>query len=332
MNESKMNKGLIRRDTTQSGTAPNVSTLVKREEKTYVRTYAMTKKKRYDWLANNYNGKEDEILHPSLREFRANEAASDPNRRDKAKLLIFCIGLSLVLALLIFTVKISSNYLVIDEIRVEGSTLYTEGEILAAGGLAMGGRLPLLTASDAERAILGNLPYLKTCEIRFELPGVMIVNIIDEAPEMYTEINGEYYILTLSMRVLERALDQEDLSGLLYVELPRISKAMVGEEIVLEGTENDYITEFFRLINESDLKDRLGVVYFDRKFDIVASVDGKYRVLFGSPSDMALKIVTVSKMIEENAERCTTSGIIDVRTTSVCGIVNDAGIDPNSRE
>ena len=332
MNGSKMNKSVIRRDSVQNRISSNVSTLVKQEEKTYIRSYTMTKKKRLEWIDNNFKGEDELILHPSLREFRATEAASDPEIRDKAKLMIFCIGIALVLLLAILALKISATYLVIGDVRLEGSSLYTETEILDAGGLVKGGSLPLLRSSTTENSILENLPYVQSCEISFELPNVMIVNIIDEVPALCAEINGEYYILTYSLRVLERMTENKDFSDYIYVELPQVTKAMVGEELVLDGTGIDYITEFFELINSSTLKDRLGVVYFDKKFDIVASVDGKYRVLFGSPSEMALKIDAVALMIAENDEKCSASGIIDVRITNVCGIINDADIDPNSRE
>ena len=86
------------------------------------------------------------------------------------------------------------------------------------------------------------------------------------------------------------------------------------------------------MLEETELSGRIGRIYFDRKFDIVASVDGKFRVLFGSPSDMKLKLATVEKMIEENSDKCGDSGIIDVRVVEIAGIVLDAGIDPEERE
>lgn len=330
MNELKSNNGTIR--TTQSGNTSNVSTYVRREEKTYVRRYSLAKKDLSTWIRNNQVGDEDKILHPSLRQFKAQEAASDPERREKAKLLMVCVGIALVLLLIIPAVKLAMNYLVIGEIRVEGSSLYSETELLEAVELEVGDGLPILKASKAEEKIMNNLSYLQSCEISFELPNVLIFSLVDEAPALYAEIDGECYVLTSSLRVLERTDDENILSDLLYVELPRVGRAMVGEEIVLEGTNTDYIAEFFRLINESDLKGRLGKVYFDKKFDIVASVDGKFRVLFGSPSEMELKIATVAKMIEDNGERCQSFGIVDVRVTDVCGITLDADIDPENRE
>ena len=330
MNELKSNNKIVR--TTQSGSTSNVSTYVKREEKTYVRRYSMTKERVSKWIEDNMKEDEEKVLHPSLRKFKAEEAASDPERRAKAKLLMVCVGIALVLLLIIPCVKLAMNYLVVGEVRIQGSSLYSESELLEACGLEYGGALPLLKASKAEENVMNNLSYLQSCEISFEMPNVMIFSLVDEAPALYAKIEGEYYVLTSSLRVLERTDDENALSEQLYVELPRVSKAMVGEEVVLEGTDNDYIVEFFKLINESDLKGRLGRVYFDKKFDIVASVDGKFRVLFGSPSDMELKIATVAKMIEDNGEKCRSSGIIDVRITDVCGITLDSDIDPEMRE
>ena len=196
----------------------------------------------------------------------------------------------------------------------------------------MGDELPLLTSDDAEAALLYNLPYIKSCDISIEFPNVLIFKPVDEVPELYAEIEGLYYIMTSSMRVLDFVESEEDLTGLLRIELPRVSKAIVGEEIILEGTSCEYITEFFKLIDESKLNGRLGIVYFDKKFDLVTSVDGKFRILLGSPSDMELKIASVVKIIQDNEDKCLSSGIIDVRFTDVCGIILDASIDPNTRE
>ena len=62
MNESKMNKSVIRRDSIQTRISSNVSSLVKQEEKVYVRSYTMTKKKRLAWIENNFQGEDETHL------------------------------------------------------------------------------------------------------------------------------------------------------------------------------------------------------------------------------------------------------------------------------
>lgn len=332
MNENKSNLSVVKKDRAQSGNTTNVSTFVKREEKTYVRRYAMSDGARRVWLENHKPGEEYSIMFPSKKALRTEEV-NDTDRREKAKLLMICLGIALVLLLLYPMAKLAASHLVIEEIRVEGSSIYTSDELLEAVGLKVGDGMPLLSANTAEQTLLSNLPYIHSCDISFELPNILIFDLTDEVAVVYTEIYGEYYALSSELRVLERADSKENYSHLLYIEIPRVTYAVVGEVLVFDGTEDgDYIVEFLSLLDDSELQGRLGKVYFDQKFDIVASVDGKYRVLLGSPADMKLKLATVSKMIEENADECTSNGLIDVRVIEVAGIVINTDIDPETRE
>lgn len=332
MNENRSGISAVKKDSTQSGNSPNVSTFVKREEKTYVRRYAMSEGSRRVWLENHKPGEEYSIMFPSMKTLRAEETA-DTDRREKAKLLVICLGIALVLLLLYPMAKLAASHLVISEIRVEGSTIYTADELLEAGGLKLGDGMPLLTADTAEQNLLSNLPYIHSCNISFELPNILIFDLEDEVAVVYAEIYGEYYALSSDLRVLERAGSKDSFADLLCIEIPRVTYAVVGEQLIFEGTEDgDYIVEFLSLLDESELKGRVGKIYFDRKFDIVASVDGKYRVLLGSPSDMKLKLAAVSKMIEDNDDVCTSNGLIDVRVIEVAGIVINTDIDPAARE
>lgn len=331
MNESKVNKPIERRE--QSGKASNVSTFVKREEKVYLRSYVMTEGKRRRWLQNFMPGKEDEIMFPSKRIACVEDAVTDPERREKAKLLLICLAIAFFLLLLIPIAHFTVSHLVIEEIRVEGDSLYSAQELLEAGGMDMGGNMPLFNANTAEERVCSSLPYVQSCNISFELPNILIFNVTDECAAMYTEIYGEFYALSKSLRVLERKESADGFAELLYVEIPQVKRAVVGEQILLEDDVNgEFIGSFLELIEASDLKDRLDIVYFDKKFDIVASIDNKYRVLFGSPADMPLKIATVSKIIEDNADECTSCGIIDVRVVEIAGIILNTDIDPNVRE
>lgn len=332
MNESKSNISPVKKDRAQSGNTSNVSTFVKREEKTYVRRYAMSESARRVWLENHKPGEEYSIMFPSMKTLRAEET-TDSDRREKAKLLMICLGIALVLLLLYPMAKLAASHLVIEEIRVEGSTLYTSEELLEAVGLKIGDGMPLLSANAAEQTLLSNLPYIHSCNISFELPNVLIFDLTDEVAVVYTEIYGEYYALSSELRVLEHSDSKEAYSNLLYIEIPRVTYAVVGETLVFDGSEDgDYIAEFLSLLETSELRGRIGRVYFEEKFDIVASIDGKYRVLLGSPADMKLKLAAVSKMIEENESECTSNGLIDVRVVEIAGIVINTDIDPETRE
>lgn len=333
MNLQQVNKLATTQEIAGEKTSSNVSTFVKKEEKSYVRRYAMTEGRRRVWLENYKPEDGYSIMFPPSRMMNRQEAVKDPAKREKAKVLIACLVIALILLLLYPLIKFTLSRLVIGDVRVEGSSAYTADELLAAGGLSIGDRLPIFSVNTAEKTILDNMPYIKSCNISVKIPGTVIIEVKDEIPVAYTEMFGEYYALSVDLKVLERADSKNNFSELLYVKLPFAKLAVVGEQIqISEKEDGEYIKTFLSLLSESDLYGRIDIVYFDEKFDIVASVDDKYRVLFGSPFDMKLKMATVSKIIEENSEICQTNGIVDVRVVGVAGIIVNAEIDPNCRE
>ncbi len=331
MNLIKQNKPAARPSDLQTN-ASNVSTYVKKEEKTYVRRYAMSEGKRRRWLENHKAGQEDAIMFPSMKAINAEEATLD-DRREKAKILMICLGVALVLLLLWPMARFAASHLVVEDVRIEGTTLYSGEEILKAAGIGIGDSLPIFKAKNIEGSLKNSLPYLKNCSVSFDLPGTVIITLNDESPAFCAEIFGEYYAMSADLRVLERADTRDSFSKLIYVELPHVSRAVVGEKIVFaDGDDCDHITEFLTLLSQSELDGRVEKVYFDKKFDIVACVDSEFRVMFGSPSQMKLKMATVAKMIGDNAEKCETGGIVDVRVAEIAGIVINADIDPMARE
>lgn len=331
MNLIKQNKPAARPSNLQASNS-NVSTFVKKEEKTYVRRYAMSESRRRRWLENHKKGQEDAIMFPSMKPLKAEEATLD-DRREKAKILMICVGIALILLLLWPMARFAASHLVVENIRIEGSAAYSSEEILNTAEIGIGDGLPIFKAKAMENALRTTLPYLKSCKITLELPGTVIITLTDEAPAFCAEIFGEYYAVSADLRVLERADSNGSFAKLIEIELPLVSRAIVGEKIVFaDGDDCDHITEFLILLSESELEGRIDKVYFDEKFDIVACVDSEFRVMLGSPSEMKLKLATVAKMIGDNSEKCETGGIVDVRVVDVAGIVINADIDPTARE
>ena len=177
MNLEKVNKAAMPQTNIERDKPSGVSTFVKKEEKTYVRRYAMTQGRRRVWLENFKKGDELAIMFPSTRKYRSEEEKSDPERRQKAKILIACLVVGLVLLLLYPLVRFTMSQLVIDEVRVEGNTMFSTDELLIASGLGLGDRLPMLSADAAEERVLSAMPYIKSCNITVELPNILIVLI-----------------------------------------------------------------------------------------------------------------------------------------------------------
>ena len=332
MNEKKTYIKEISKDPEQSEHASNVTSLRSVERKSYVRSYAMSSGRKRVWLENHMPEQALDVMFPTKKMMSAEEAAADPERREKAKVLMICLGIALVLLLMYPLINFALSRLVIEQVMIEGTDRYSSEEMLEACGFELGDRLPLFSSKAVAKKISTSLPYIKQCEITFVLPGTLIFNVTGEEAVAYTEIFGEYYALSSELKVLERSEDKNKFANMPYLVLPRVDLAVAGKNIVLSEGDAKYVVEFLATLEDSKLASRVGVIYFENKFDIVFSVDGKYRVLLGSIAELPLKLATVNKMIEDNGEECTSYGIIDVRVVEVAGIVINADINPEVRE
>ncbi|MGM9641710.1 MAG: cell division protein FtsQ/DivIB [Eubacteriales bacterium] len=327
-----MNKAIIDRNKTQGGTSSNVSSIVKDAKPERVNRYVMSSGAKRIWLENYMPDEADSINFPGALSRVGDDIATE-ERKKKARLLIFSLCVAVLLLIVSVFIGYFSSRLVIKEIRVEGSELYTADMLLSSSGLDFNDKLPIFSTDTIENALLAEYPYIKNCSISVKLPNTLIFTVIEDKAEIYAEIFGEYYAMNSSLRILERSENKEDFSDLLFVKLPHVKSAVVGEQLELaDGLDGDYIVSFLASVNASELAHRLGIVHFDKKYDIVASVDDKFRILFGSPSEMSLKISAVAHIIDENTENCTSGSVIDVRVVDIAGIVMNADIDPDARE
>ena len=161
MNLIKQNKPAARPSDPQTST-PNVSTYVKKEEKVYVRRYAMSEGRRRRWLENYKKAQADDIMFPSKKPLKAEEATLD-DKREKAKILLICLGIALILLLIWPMARFAASHLVVENVRIEGSDAYSGEEILETAELGIGDSLPIFKVKAMENALRASLPYLKSC-------------------------------------------------------------------------------------------------------------------------------------------------------------------------
>ena len=123
-------------------------------------------------------------------------------RKKKAKVLFF----TLLFILLMMTLSILSMtvFFNADTIIVEGNTRYTTEEILEAGGLKIGQNLFRL---DKFKVIedMESLPYIKEVTIRRKLPNGLKVDVIENQPVVWVEIEGKAALLNEEYRILDFA-------------------------------------------------------------------------------------------------------------------------------
>ena len=247
------------------------------------------------------------------------EHAKKLERRRKAKWLLIFALLSISCVLIYVISRFLGSFFVVGEIRIEGDSPYTDEQIIAASGISYGDKLYLTDKKAAESSISGELAYICEVSVTTKLPSYVYITVKAEEAVIYTGISGGYYALSATMRVLERSDSPEKFiaAGLVYAELPEVASAVVGLPLALaDGTDPVYIGEFVDAIADSELKGRISKIFLDERFNIVLSVDGRFRVKFGSDSDAGVKALAASRVIAEQELPEGGTAVIDVSDPS----------------
>ncbi|MGN1048169.1 MAG: cell division protein FtsQ/DivIB [Eubacteriales bacterium] len=215
-----------------------------------------------------------------------------------------------------------SSYFDIKEISVSGDGKYSDEAIIEASGLTLGVKLYSADTESARKNILSEFPDLKDVKINKVLPATIQIEAIYEIPKYYICITGEYFTLSDGLRVLSRSASAAACksSGLIYVSLPDVKRAVTGERLSFFYESDDYIVRFLTDFSESSFYTDADRIYIGGKFDISFVKTGYYRVKIGSFHDCALKTKMVEKVLDEGGyrgEKGVTIDVSDVSETAV---------------
>lgn len=222
-----------------------------------------------------------------------------------------------------------SSYFNVKKINVSGTGKYTEEELIEASGLECGIKLYRADTGKARKKILESFTGLYDVKVRKVLPSEIVIEPIYEVPKYYTEVTGEYFTLSESLRVLERlgSAKQCENAGLIYVSLPDVKRAVTGEVLTLFSGDENYITQFLKVYSESSFYSDADRIYVKGKFDISVVKKDVYRVMFGSFHDCALKIKMAEKVLDDGGYRGTCGVILDVSDVSSASV----GVDKSAK-
>lgn len=310
---------------------------VTNEKPRYVRQYVMRKRHKRTYEDSRPEAiftQPDVIKKTANVEEQIAKELADKQKKQKAKKMLFICIIAFILVLLYPLFRLVSNVFVINEIVVEGECPYSAEELLAASGLVQGGDLFGNDYDEAARTTLEKLPYLRSCKMESKFPNKVVFTVVSGDAVIYTEVAGEYYALSAALRVLERSSEPTDFiaSGLVYASLPPTAVSLVGEHVKLSGgRDGSYITELLDALADSDLDGRVSRIFFEEKFDIVISVDARFRVKLGSPDDTKLKLHTAARIIEECGFTLEEKGIIDVSDPERPTSLKKNDVDINAR-
>ncbi|MBQ4647822.1 MAG: FtsQ-type POTRA domain-containing protein [Clostridia bacterium] len=213
------------------------------------------------------------------------------NKRVRRR--VFYIALFSVLVL-VFTAVCFLVLFKIETVEVKGLTGYSKDEIIAAFGVKKGENLYSFSASEIEKKLVTELPYINSVEIERDLPSTVVIHVKEKEPCMYVELNDEKYLLTDDMHILEYTDSEDKLYGLLKVQMePKtVSRCIVGEKLsFIDKRTGDIVSDAYAYITEMGLINRVNYIDANNRFGIYLGLDGCYDVYMGDIEEFDTKLL-----------------------------------------
>ncbi len=246
-------------------------------------------------------------------------------RKNKRKLLrqrIFYLVL-LVVLLLSFIIGAVAIFFRVSSITVEGNNVYNDGDIIEASGIEKGMNIYLINDNSVATGILSAFPYVKTVDVKRNVPSNVVLDLKCDEPNYYMEIAGEYFVLSRELRVMERYTDKE----LLKAELPEAKKLTGGEvRTAIVGTELEFVNDSY----SKTAKELLGVLEGTEVFSGVSSVDlsdrfnmyvvykSRLKANIGNSDEILLKLRFMNEIVKDLGEA---RGTIDIKNVEAAYVL-----------
>lgn len=132
---------------------------------------------------------------------------SPARRRRNRRLLALAAILLLIVGGIYFSVTV---FFKIDKFTVEGESIYTDEEIIAAFGHERGDHMFSFSADTAARTIEEALPYIERVQLLRRLPNTVLLRVTPAQEKYYLEYGGQYAVVSAQSKVLRLAAEAPD--------------------------------------------------------------------------------------------------------------------------
>lgn len=176
----------------------------------------------------------------------------------------------------------------VEEIRIEGSTVYSDEEIIAAAGVEQGDNLFLIRRVQIGRKIINQLPYIAEVNPRSVLPSTLVITVTEcTAAGALKGEDGTWWVLDSSCKLLEQGGNEltkqyPTVTGLTALMPSEGAKLAVPAE---ESTKLDSLKELLTALNSREMLGQLQKVDLSGISEIHMTYDGRFDVRMPMYSD-----------------------------------------------
>lgn len=256
------------------------------------------------------------------------ERLKSKNRRKEFRRRIFYFFISVLLCAVVALVCIIF-FFGLKHVEIRGNEKYSQDEILAVCSFEENVNLFGIDFDAAENLITGNFPYIRGVNFKRVFPSTLIITVFEDAPAWFTQIAGDWFVLSDDLRVISRYNMKEEIEllglPLTYINLPEVNYAVTGETVKFTKTSNyDYIVSFLKELDDYEFFSSVDSIDASDRYHIsVYSGNGKYKINIGTSENLDAKIKFVMKVIEEAFDENTIASIDVEYLTSIIVLKQD---------
>lgn len=231
--------------------------------------------------------------------------SSKPNTRKRGGKMTLYYVLAAVVAIAAVSIMSVTVLFNISSFAVEGNTVYSEEQIIAASGIDKGNNLLRINIGSAEERIVSSLVYIDAARISRSFPNRLVINVEPAQPALSFAVGSSFYIISERGRLLE--IGQISADCPVVKGFVSVAGIQIGEQ--LEDDEEGRIGIALRMIKymreyglnrycEIDLSDTL---------NIILTYDGRVVMELGASTQLEDKFYHASLLVKDEIaanERC----------------------------
>lgn len=223
------------------------------------------------------------------------------------KVFVWIIAVLLLLAAVIVAAKL---FFSIDVIVVDGTGHYSFTEITQACGIEKGQLMFGVSEKKLNSILTDQFAFVRSVKVKKDYPSTIYIEIEEETPEFYFEMNGEYFLVTRGLKVLDHFEHEEALTSrypdVMQVLLPTVSRAVVTEQVAFAvASKSRHTDEVLTQLAESRLMEGVTSIDLSDRFDITLGYEDRIVIHMGSATDFADKLDLALGMIKAYSEEAT---------------------------
>ena len=262
------------------------------------------------------------------RELRREQIAKTQRKRRKKRkrnytLYYIILAFFLVIAGIVLSMTVFFN---IESVKVEGSAIYTFGDVDSVIDVKPGDNLLRLNVKAMEKELLEEFEKADAVEVKRAFPTTLLIRIDDGEPTTQLYSDNVYYVLSKTGRVLEHA--ETSMPNVPVIVGPDAKGASLGSyvSLTLENQERDWIKILFDEIEKSGLND-ISAIDITNTISLKIYYQNRFQINLGSLSELDTKLSMVYEVFASDNIGTDESGIIDITDPDRLYVDSDAELE-----